>query len=87
MSEIQELLEQLITNGWTEVEIAARLGVSQATINRWRRGERTPPLIRLVSAELRRMRRRSKKALVGGTPTRESNLLPNCDVREEALPV
>ena len=57
MNTIQELLEQLIVAGWTETQIAARLGVSQTAVFRWRKGTRTPPLAKLVEAELRRMQR------------------------------
>ena len=57
MNTIQELLEQLITTGWTETQIAARLGVSQTAVFRWRKGDRIPPLAKLVEAELRRMLR------------------------------
>ena len=63
------MLEQLVQEGWMETEIAARIGVSQATVNRWRRGDRRPPLAKLVSAELRRMLR-LKKDLAGTSPTR-----------------
>ena len=61
MDEVRVLLEELAEQGWQETEIAARLGVSQATINRWRRGERSPPLAKLVTAELRRMLRLKKR--------------------------
>lgn len=56
-NEIQQLIEELMSRGWTETQIAARLGASQATVNRWRRGDRHPPLSGLIAAELRRMLR------------------------------
>ncbi len=65
MDEVQGLLEELVTKGWQETEIAARIGVSQATINRWRRGDRSPPLAKLVTAELRRMLRLKKEPARG----------------------
>ena len=52
---IQELLEELNSEGWTDTIIGARLGVSQAAVYRWRKGQRTPPLEKLVEAELRRI--------------------------------
>jgi transcriptional regulator with XRE-family HTH domain len=55
MNTIQELLGQLQGRGWTDTQIAARLGVSSNAVFRWRKGERVPPLAKLVEAELRRM--------------------------------
>jgi transcriptional regulator with XRE-family HTH domain len=63
-NEVSRLIEQLVAQGWTETEIAARLGVSQVTVNRWRKEERHPPLERLITAELRRMLRRKDPARV-----------------------
>ncbi|HZA22487.1 MAG TPA: helix-turn-helix transcriptional regulator [Dehalococcoidia bacterium] len=60
MNTVQQLLEQLIEQGWTEAAIADRLGVNQVTIYRWRRGNRRPPLEKLVVTELTRMLRRKK---------------------------
>jgi transcriptional regulator with XRE-family HTH domain len=65
-NEVVDLIEQLMARGWTETEIAARLGVSQVTVNRWRREERHPPLERLIVAELRRMLRVKGLASVRG---------------------
>jgi transcriptional regulator with XRE-family HTH domain len=60
MNKIQEILAQLMEQGWAEVEIAAHLGVGQATVARWRRGERVPYLERVLIGELTRMLERGK---------------------------
>ena len=60
MTTVSELIQHLVESGRTETEIAARLGVSQSTVGRWRRGERTPPLGKLVVSALRWMIRSSK---------------------------
>jgi transcriptional regulator with XRE-family HTH domain len=73
MSTTQELLEQLLSAGWTETQIAARLGVSSAAVNRWRKGTRTPPLAKLVEAELRRMLRVKLDSRVKRSPARNRN--------------
>jgi transcriptional regulator with XRE-family HTH domain len=61
METVKQLIQDLVDRGVSETEIAARLGVAQSTVGRWRRGERTPPLEKLVVPVLRRMLRRTKK--------------------------
>jgi transcriptional regulator with XRE-family HTH domain len=60
MDAVKSLVQNLVDQGLSETEIAAKLGVSQSTVGRWRRGERTPPLEKLVLAALRRLLRSTK---------------------------
>jgi transcriptional regulator with XRE-family HTH domain len=55
MNTLQQLIDELLQRGWTETQIAARLNVSQATVNRWYRGHRLPAMPHLVERELRRL--------------------------------
>jgi hypothetical protein len=61
-NEVKQLIDQLLAQGWSETEIGARLGVAQVTVYRWRKGERRPPMEKLIVAELRRMLRRKDLA-------------------------
>jgi transcriptional regulator with XRE-family HTH domain len=40
MNEVQRLIEELNTKGWTFASIARGVGVSKNTIHRWRSGKR-----------------------------------------------
>jgi predicted transcriptional regulator len=64
-NEVRQLIQELVSRGWRESQIAARLGVSQASVNRWRSGDRYPMMDQLIIAELRRMLRRKDPASVG----------------------
>lgn len=43
--------------GWTQAELAERLGVSQVSVSRWETGERVPgrPVLKLLDAIRERM--------------------------------
>jgi transcriptional regulator with XRE-family HTH domain len=60
--EVRELLEQLIGLGWTQTEIAAKLGCSQITVNRWRNGKRAPPYRKILALALQRLLRSKEGA-------------------------
>jgi transcriptional regulator with XRE-family HTH domain len=38
-------------SGWTQVDLADALGVDQATVSKWERGENSPDLVTLVRLE------------------------------------
>ena len=49
---ISALLEQLRAKRWSDAAIGEELGVSVPTVFRWRKGERTPDIDKLVRLAL-----------------------------------
>jgi hypothetical protein len=55
MTEVQELIQQLHTRGWSLSAIARGLGVTYESIRRWQAGTRRPENITAVTIVLRQM--------------------------------
>jgi transcriptional regulator with XRE-family HTH domain len=54
-TEVQKLLEELSSKGWTLAAIAKELGVDYSTVYRWRRGRHRPDNLNAVTIVLRQM--------------------------------
>ena len=64
MNDVQELLTELRSKGWTKAAISDEIGVEYDTVARWERGVRYPNNVggvKLQLSELLRRRRVPKK--------------------------
>lgn len=58
MNDIQEALETLRVQGWTDAAIADAIGSNRNTVSRWRSGTRYPAASALVKQALDRLAQR-----------------------------
>ena len=60
MNDIQEMIAELRSNGWTLAAVADEVAVSRNTVDRWYRGERYPTNAAGVRVMLRRLSARRR---------------------------
>ena len=60
MNDIQEMIAELRSNGWTLAAVADEVAVSRNTVDRWFRGERYPTNAAGVRVMLRRLSARKR---------------------------
>lgn len=75
MREAQEILGELLVNGWTKAAIADEMGVAHFTVERWEKGRRPANAVGVALAleSLARRRRVPKRRrYTKSPPARES---------------
>ena len=76
MNEVQELIAQLRSKGWTLAAVADELGVAANTLGRWQAGSRHPsnpvPVVELLRRLLGRRRVPKQKRYGPDAPQRQS---------------
>ena len=60
MNDVQQRLERLRLNGWTDASIADELGVIRITVSRWRNGARYPENAKAVMIVLDQLAKRKR---------------------------
>jgi hypothetical protein len=60
MDEIQGMIEELLSRGWTIAALSDELGVSRDSMSRWRAGENPPQNPKLVTMGLEGLLRRRR---------------------------
>jgi len=72
MDDVQSLLAELITKGWTKASIADRIGVTTNAVEKWQAGDRNISQSRLILLKqllpVKRIPKKRRYAKEGGNP-------------------